>query len=71
MKHYMVKGNGEYKTYVEVLEKSSSGYTIRMKHERRWGFKEEIHRMSVNLFDTCLRTGYFIEVETGEIARYA
>ena len=71
MKHYIVKGNGEYKTYVDVLEKSSSGYKVRMKQERRWGFKEDIYQMNSSLFETCLRTGYFIEVETDEIARYA
>ena len=71
MKHYVVKGDGEYRTYVEVLEKSSSGYTLLMKQERRWGFKETTHQMSTSLFETCLRTGYFIAAESGEIARYA
>ncbi len=71
MKQYIVKGNGEYKTYVDVLEKNSRGYKVRMKQERRWGYKEDIHQMSVSLFETCLRTGYFLEVEKREIARYA
>ena len=71
MKQYIVKGNGEYRTYVDVVEKNSRGYKVRMKQERHWGFKEDVHQMSASLFDTCVRTGYFQALETNEIARYA
>jgi len=64
MKRYMVKGDGEEKTLVEVLQKDSRGYTVRLKRERRWGIREEVHRMSEQLFNTCVRTGYFIEMKT-------
>jgi hypothetical protein len=71
MQQYIVMGNGEYRTYVDVLEKNSRGYKVRMKQERRWGFKENVHEISRSLFETCLRTGYFKAVETNEVARYA
>ena len=71
MKQYMVKGDGEYRTYVEVLHKDSRGYTVRMKKERSWGFKEETHTMSVQLFETCVRTGYFTAIESDAREQYA
>ena len=69
MKRYRVKGEG--KTLVEVLQKDSRGYTVRMKRERRWGFKEEILLVSDRLFETCLRTGYFTEMKVDEQMRTA
>lgn len=63
MKRYMIKGDTEEKSRVEVVEKDSRGYTVRVLKERRWGVHEELHRMSIQLFETCLRTGYFIEMK--------
>lgn len=63
MKRYMIKGETEQKTLVEVMQKDSRGYTVRLLKERHWGIREEIHRMSEKLFDICVRTGYFIEMK--------
>lgn len=63
MKHYVIKGDTEEKTLVEVMQKDSRGYTVRLKKERHWGVREEVHRMSEQLFETCVRTGYFIEMK--------
>ncbi len=71
MKQYLVKGSGEQKCYVEVLNKHRSGYTVVMKKERRWGYKEEVYEMSETLFETCLRTGYFVELPADSDALYA
>ncbi|MFP4180819.1 MAG: hypothetical protein ACLFSA_12265, partial [Spirochaetaceae bacterium] len=68
MKQYVVKGSGEYKTYVEVLQKDRGGYTLRMRAEKRWGLEEKVHKMSSTLFESCLRTGYFIELPADERA---
>jgi len=67
----MVKGAGEYKTYVDVLQKDSRGYTLRMRAEKRWGIEEQVHQMSAKLFESCLRTGYFIELSATENEKYA
>jgi hypothetical protein len=71
MKRYIVKGSGDRKCFVEVLNKHRGGYTLMMKQERRWGYKEEIYEMSETLFQTCLRTGYFKEVTADSDALYA
>ncbi len=71
MKRYRVKGEGEGKTLVEVLQKDSRGYTVRIKRERRWGFKEEVLLVSDRLFETCLRTGYFMEMKADKQMRTA
>jgi hypothetical protein len=71
MKRFVIKGTGEYKTYVEVLQKDRKGYTLRLLAEKRWGVEEQVHEMSVKLFESCVRTGYFIELPSGENAKYA
>ena len=71
MKQYVVKGGGEYKTYVEVLHKDRSGYKLRVREEKRWGVEEQVYRMSTNLFESCLRTGYFVELAADSDAQYA
>jgi hypothetical protein len=71
MKRFVVKGSGEYRTYVDVLQKDSRGYTLRLRAEKRWGVEEQTHRMTAKLFESCVRTGYFIEVPAGEKVRYA
>lgn len=71
MKQYMIKGNDSCKTIVEILQKDRHGYTIKMKKERSWGYKEEVHQMSEQLFNTCIRTGYLIELKENMEARSA
>jgi len=71
MKRYMVKGTENNMRIVEVLQKDRGGYTVKVKQEKRWGFKEEVHQMSADLFETCLRTGYFIEIKSETQVRYA
>lgn len=71
MKRYVVKGSGENRTYVEVMQKDRGGYTLRTMTEKRWGIEEHVHRMSGKLFESCVRTGYFIELPADEDARYA
>lgn len=71
MKRYVVKGEGEYKTYVEVIHKDSRGYKLRVQEEKRWGVEEREYTMSSNLFESCVRTGYFIELPADSQAQYA
>ncbi|MFO7849698.1 MAG: hypothetical protein R6V67_07035 [Spirochaetia bacterium] len=71
MKQYVVKGSGDHKTYVEVLQKDRAGYTLRMRAEKRWGVEEQVHKMSSPLFESCVRTGYFIELPADENEKYA
>jgi hypothetical protein len=62
MKQYVIKGEGGCRTFVDVLQKDSKGYKLKIRIEKRWGIEEQIHHMSSRLFESCLRTGYFIEV---------
>ncbi len=71
MKRFVVKGTGEYKTYVDVLQKDRRGYTLRLRAEKRWGVEEQVHEMGAALFESCVRTGYFIELPADENAKYA
>jgi len=71
MKRYLVKGTDGNKTIVEVLQKDSRGFTVRMKKERSWGYKEETCTMSEKLFETCVRTGYFMALAVKEEVRTA
>lgn len=71
MQQYRVKGSDSFKTIVEVLQKDRHGYTIKIKKERSWGCKEEVHQMSEQLFDTCVRTGYLVAVSAKAEARSA
>ena len=71
MKRYVVKGEGEHRTIVDVLQKDSRGYTLRLRSEKRWGVEEEIHRMSTRLFESCLRTGYLTEIPADVREKYA
>lgn len=68
MQRYKVKGNDTMRTFVEVLEQSSRGYRVRVIRETRYETKESIELMSRELFETCLRTSYFIpEPVEGEL----
>jgi len=71
MKQYVVKGNGEFRTIVEVLQKDRRGYTVKMKKERSWGYKEEVCTMSEKLFDSCIRTGYLSALHVEKVVRSA
>ncbi|WP_020612557.1 OTU domain-containing protein [Sediminispirochaeta bajacaliforniensis] len=65
MQRYRIKGTGNKKTFVEVLHQSSEGYRIRMIREDEWGSSETTDMLSRELFETCIRTGYFLS-DAGE-----
>lgn len=69
MQRYRVKGSSELKTHVEVLEISAAGYKVRMVREGKWESSESVELISRDLFETCLRTGYFIRDEEQEHER--
>jgi hypothetical protein len=46
-------------TWIEVLQRSSEGYRVRIIRDDGWEQLETIESMGSELFETCLRTGYF------------
>ncbi len=69
MQRYRVKGGSSLKTLVEVLQISSEGYQVRMIREGKWEQSESIELISRDLFETCLRTEYFIPEEEDQLER--
>ena len=55
---YRVKGEGNFTTYVEVMEEYEDSYMLLMKKVTESSVREKREMMSKNLFDLCLRTGF-------------
>jgi hypothetical protein len=66
MQRYRVKGNDKIRTIVEVIEQSAEGYRVKMIRETSFDRSQSIEILSKDLFETCLRTSYFIP-ETPEM----
>lgn len=64
MSQYRIQGNGSVESSIEVLEHTSEGYRIKMIRQGQYERNESIEMMSRELFETCLRTGYFTPVES-------
>jgi len=62
MKLYSIKSNPGDISYFSILNKTESGYFIRICHDREGYEKIREEFLDNNMFELCLRTGYISEV---------
>lgn len=62
MKTYAIKSSPAQPAYVDVLRESNNGFLVKIRRVNDDYVKETEEFISKQLFDACLRTGYFTEV---------
>ncbi len=69
MKNYYIRGLSGSSDYLSVLEENDEGFMVRIYRDQD-GYEKIIDDfMSRSLFESCLRTGYLLEME--EAAAFA
>lgn len=63
MKNYYIRGLSGSSDYLSVLEENDEGFMVRIYRDQD-GYEKIIDDfMSRSLFESCLRTGYLLEME--------
>ncbi len=63
MKNYYIRGLAGSSDYLSVLEENDEGLMVRIYRDQD-GYEKIIDDvMSRTLFDSCVRTGYLLEME--------
>jgi len=57
---FKIKSSIEHSSLIQVIKEEGHGYYVKMIHERPDYTEEKEEFIPKDLFDTCLRTGYFI-----------
>ncbi len=69
MKNYYIRGLSGSSDYLSVLEENDEGFMVRIYRDQD-GYEKTIEDfMTRTLFDSCVRTGYLLEME--EAAAFA
>lgn len=63
-RQFRVKGVTGIETYIEILAESDGGYEVRISSVTEHGTRESCEFISDDLLESCIRTGYLIEVKT-------
>ncbi len=61
---YRVKGEGNFTTYVEILEEFEDSYKLVMKRVTASSVREKTEMMSKHLFELCVRTGFLTAIKS-------
>lgn len=71
MKHFFISGSTNEASYISILNETEDGYMIRIYRDMD-GYEEKIDEfMPKNLFESCLRTGYIVEMNKDDISAIA
>ena len=62
-RQFRVKGISGVETYIELLEATPGGYEVQITSISESGIRESNEQISDELLDSCLRTGYLVEVK--------
>lgn len=65
---FAIKSSPAQPAYVDVLKENPHGYLVRIRRVQQDYVKESEEFISRQLFEACLRTGYFTEVTTESVA---
>ena len=66
MEYYALKGYGETKDYMQIVNKLDDGYVVKIVRDMDGYDDITTDFMSQELFDTCIRTGYIVKIESVE-----
>lgn len=69
-KTYSVRGSEGVETTISIFDETDEDFGIRMVTNSQWGYMESDERMSRELFDSCIRTGYLTEVAQSKTAAF-
>ncbi|MBP3709092.1 MAG: hypothetical protein J6I73_01590 [Treponema sp.] len=62
MKHYTLKSIGNSSDYMTVVREMEDGYVVRIVRDKD-GYEEiKTDYISKELFESCIRTGYLVEI---------
>jgi len=60
-KSFKVRGTRGFETTIDVLGFEDQNLLVHMMSKTQWGMKESTEKLSIDLFDSCIRTGYIQE----------
>ena len=61
-RQFRVKGISGIETRIELLEATAGGYEARITSTGDYGVRESVEFVSDDLLESCLRTGYVVEL---------
>ena len=71
MKNYYIRSNPGSADYLSILGETDEGYMVRIYRDLD-GYEKIIDEfMTKVLFESCIRTGYLVEMEENRIAAIA
>jgi hypothetical protein len=70
-KTFSVRGSEGVETTISICDETDEDFGIRMVTNSQWGYMESDERMSRELFDSCIRTGYLTEVVHNKATAFA
>jgi hypothetical protein len=71
MKNYYIRSNPGLADYLSILGETDEGYTVRIYRDLD-GYEKIIDEfMPKVLFESCIRTGYLVEMEENRVAAIA
>ncbi len=63
MKNFAIKSSPAQPAFLEVLKENPTGYFVKICRQNQDYTKESEEFISRQLFEVCLRTGYFTELQ--------
>ena len=66
MVQYRIKSSKEINNYLSILGERQDGYDVLIINEHDDYRREIKDFLSKELFETCLRTGYLIKLDSGQ-----
>ena len=66
MKRYCIRCRAGRLEYFDIVSEDDNGYLIRLTRLSDGNEKTMEERMSRNLFDICVKTGYIFELERAQ-----
>lgn len=63
MKNFAIKSSAAQPAFLEVLKENPTGYFVKICRQNHDYVKESEEFISKQLFEVCLRTGYFTELQ--------
>ena len=68
MREFLVKGTESNRTFVTIDREEGTDYVVTVRKITDYGVKEQQERLSRDLLEICLRTGYLTEIDTPRAA---
>lgn len=71
MKNYYIRSNPGSADYLSILRETDNGFMVRIYRDLD-GYEKIIDEfMSATLFESCVRTGYLVQMEENRISAIA